>query len=43
LNQEAVKEMAENFKISDEEEIDEYLGVKVEKLKDQGLRPVNLL
>jgi len=31
----AVKEMAKSFKITNEGEVDEYLGVKVERLQDK--------
>ena len=38
LVQLAVKEIAESFEITAEGEVDEYLGVKVENLKDKRIR-----
>ena len=38
LIQAAVKEIAKKFEISNEGEIEEYLGVKVEKLKDKRIK-----
>jgi len=38
LVQLAVKELAESFEITAEGEVDEYLGVKVENLKDKRIR-----
>jgi len=34
----AVKEIAESFKITDEGQVDEYLGVKVEKLRENRIK-----
>jgi len=34
----AVKEIAKSFEKTDEGEVDEYLGVKVEKLKDKRIK-----
>ena len=33
-----IKEISENFEITNEGELDEYLGVKVEKLKDNRVK-----
>jgi len=33
-----IKELSTNFEITDEGEVDEYLGVKVEILKDQRVK-----
>ena len=38
LIKEAINKISKNFEIADEGEVDEYLGVKVEKLKDNRVK-----
>ena len=38
LIKEAIREISDNFEITDEGEVDEYLGVKVERLKDNRIK-----